>query len=142
MKNRINEIISLSDSVLLTRRSSDYGDIVDEKLFRKFRSESLYFIKKSFGEDHLFYKEFNEETRSVTPYCVTEGRDILKAVKNEIDGDRLFKLKDVVSPEIVSDFLETTEYFRNENNKDAAAFDTGSLLEEHLRRFCIKNGIT
>lgn len=141
IKKRVNELISLSDRVLATSRSSEWGNSVNEELFREFRSASLSFIRNTFGEDHPFYTEFDSETNSITPYNTTEGKGILKAVKSEIDGGWHFKLKDLVSAEIFSDFLEMAEYLLTENYKDAAAVMTGSVLEEHLRQLCVKNSI-
>lgn len=141
IKKRVNELISLSDRVLATSRSSEWGNSVNEELFREFRSASLSFIRNTFGEEHPFYTEFDSETNSITPYNTTEGKGILKAVKSEIDGGWHFKLKDLVSAEIFSDFLEMAEYLLTENYKDAAAVMTGSVLEEHLRQLCVKNSI-
>lgn len=141
IKNRINELIFLSDKVLSTETESEWGYHVNEELFREFRSASLSFIRNTFGEKHPFYSEFDRETNSVTPYCTTEGKGILKAVKSEIDGGWHFKLKDLVSAEIFSDFLEMAEYLLNENYKDAAVVMIGGVLEEHLRQLCNKYGI-
>ena len=105
IKKRVNELITLSNQVLATQWSNEWGSYVSEELFREFRSASLSFIRNTFGEDHPFYSEFDSEISSVTPYCITEGRGILKAVKSEIDGGWHFKLKDLVSAEIFSAFL-------------------------------------
>lgn len=50
-------------------------------------------------------------------------------------------MKDLVTAEIFSDFLEMAKYLLDENYKDASAVMIGSVLEEHLRQLSIRNGI-
>ena len=132
----------LADRVLATSSSSEWGDSVNAEVFREFRSASLSFIKNTFGEDHPYFNEFDTETNQINPYCTKEGKGILKAVKSEIDGGWHFKLKDLVSAEIFTDFLEMAEYLLSEKYKDASAVMIGSVLEEHIRQLCNKHGIT
>jgi hypothetical protein len=142
LKDRINELISFSDRVVSTSRyESSVGDLVNNELFQEFRSSSLSFLENSFGSNHIFYKEFNSKVRETYKYCSEEGRGILKAAKNEIDGGWIFTIKGVVSAEIFSDFLEMAEYLLKEGFKDSSAVMIGSVLEEHLRQLCLKNGI-
>lgn len=141
LKLRINQIIELSNRVSATGQSGEYGSWVDNELFREFRSASLSFLKNTFGENHPFFKEFNRECNSATPTSTYEGRGILNAVKGELNGGWIFKMKDLISAEIFSDFLEMSEYLLNENYKDASAVMIGSVLEEHLRQLCGKYDI-
>lgn len=53
----------------------------------------------------------------------------------------IFELKNFVTAEIFTDFLEMAEYFLSEGYKDPAAVIIGGVLEEHLRQLCQKNGI-
>ncbi|HPH88601.1 MAG TPA: hypothetical protein PKV76_09000 [Chitinophagales bacterium] len=142
LKIRIDELISLADLVLQTRKDSDFGSYVSSERFNEFRSASLSFLKNTFNETHPFYKEFEERARGANPYSVEEGRGILKAAKSEIFGGWIFTIKGLISSEIFSDFLEMSEYLLKENWKDAAAVMTGGVLEEHLRQLCIKHGIS
>jgi hypothetical protein len=41
-----------------------------------------------------------------------------------------------------SDFLEMAQHLSSEGYKDAAAVLAGSVLEEHLRKLCDKNGLS
>lgn len=141
IKNRVVELIVLSDRVLATKRSGEYGSWVNTELFREFRSASLSIIKNTFGDDHPYFKDFDERTQSIDPYSTAEGKGILNAIKSELDGGWHFKLKDLVSAEIFTDFLEMAEYLLSEGYKDPAAVMIGSVLEEHLRQLCAKYGI-
>ncbi|WP_289665950.1 hypothetical protein [Flavobacterium panacagri] len=142
LKIRINELIALADNVISTTRYSQFdGEIVNNELFQEFRSSALSFLDKTFGITHIFYKEFEKKVKDTYKSDTEEGRGILKAAKNEIDGDWIFTIKGLVSAEIFSDFLEMAEYLLKKGFKDAAAVMTGSVLEEHLRQLCHKQEI-
>jgi len=127
--------------VLSTKRTNDYNSYVSAEQFNEFRSASLSFLKNTFGTEHPYYMEFNKKVNDASPYLTEEGRGILKAVKNEIDGGWAFTVKGLISAEIFSNFLEMAEYLLTEGFKDPAAVMAGSVLEEHLRQLCIKNSI-
>lgn len=91
IKERINELIELADRVISTSETSEYsaGSSVNSELFREFRTSSLSFLKDTFGESHLYYVEFKNEVYDSYTSHSQEGRGILKAVKQEIDGGSL-----------------------------------------------------
>jgi len=140
-KIRINEIIQLADQTLATERTSDFNNSVDTELFASFRAASLSFLKNVYGEEHPFFKDFVNQTKGGFPYEAKIGRGILISVKHEIDNGWLFTLKNLVTAEIFSDFLEMAKYLLDEGYKDASAVMLGSVLEENLRQLCIKNAI-
>ncbi|MCX2451106.1 hypothetical protein OQX61_07460 [Pedobacter sp. PLR] len=145
VKIRINELISLSEEVLSTQKAtqgySRHGASVNALLFNQLRASSLSFLKNLFGENHPYYQEFNTKVKDNAPSHTNIGKGILMAVKHEIDGGWLFTIKGLVSAEIFSDFLEMAEHLLQEGYKDPAAVMTGSVLEEHLRQLCNREGI-
>ena len=143
IKDRINELVILADRVISTERSSEFGgSYVQTEIFQEFRASGLSFFRNTFGEQHPFYKEFDKKVSDTYTYHAQEGRGILKAAKQEIDGGWIFTVKGIVSAEIFSDFLEMAEHLLTEGYKDPAAVMIGSVLEEHLRQLCLKNSIT
>jgi hypothetical protein len=142
LKRRVDDLLALSVQVLTTRQRSEFGSsYVSSEAFNEFRSSSLSFLRNTFGIEHPFYKEFDKTAVEASPYDTEEGRGILKAVKQEIEGGWLFTVKGLVSAEIFSDFLEMSEYLLKEGYKDPSAVMVGSVLEEHLRQLCIKHEI-
>lgn len=142
IKVRINELILLADKVISTDSYGEYsGNTVNPELFQEFRASGLSFFKNTFGDQHPYFKEFNNKVKDTYTNDSREGRGILKAAKQEIDGGWLFTIKGIVSAEIFSDFLEMAEHLLKEGYKDAAAVMVGSVLEEHLRQLCLKNSI-
>ncbi len=75
------------------------------------------------------------------PSCVEEGIAIPETIKDEISGGWLFSVKGLVAAEIFADFLEMAQYLLDQGYHTPAAVMAGSVLEEHLRQLCIKNGI-
>jgi hypothetical protein len=138
---RIEQLINIAGKVLATKCSSEFGSYVSSELFNEFRSASLSFLRNTFGTDHPFYTEFNRQAKEATPYATEEGRGILKAVMQEIEGGWLFTIKGLVSAEIFSDFLEMANYLLKEGYKDPAAVMIGSVLEEHIKQICNRNSI-
>ena len=114
---RLNELISLSDEVLATEKASSHGSSVSTVYFNTFRSACLSFLRNTFGELHPFYFEFNTKVKDTYAYHTREGKGILLAVKQEIEGGWLINFKGLVSGEIFSDFLEMAEHLIEENYK-------------------------
>jgi hypothetical protein len=142
LKKRVDELINLAGQVLKTKHFNEIHNPVSNEDFNEFRSASLSFLRNTFGNDHTFYKEFNENAKRANESCTKEGLGILKAAKQEIDGGWIFSVKGLISAEIFSDFLEMSEYLLTEGYKDPAAVMTGSVLEEHLRFLCNQNNIS
>ncbi len=139
---RIDHLIEKGEAVLRTKKNADYtGTIVNMGLQTGFRAASLSFIKILYGESHPFYNDFNEKVKG-KGYDETEnGLSILRSIRNEVENDWLISIKEMVSAEIFSDFLEMSKYLLDQNYKDPAAVMIGSVLEEHLRQMCKKNSI-
>jgi hypothetical protein len=140
---RVNGLIEMGNTVLRTRHSSDrYGESVDCALVKGFRSASLSFIQRVYGEQNPHYKEFSENTDHSWPEATEMGLAILRAIHDEIAGDWLFTIKGLVTAEVFADYMEMAEYLLESGYKDPAAVMAGSTLEEHLRQLCRKNGLS
>jgi hypothetical protein len=66
---------------------------------------------------------------------------VLKALRDDIDRDRLESLVEILHADLFSDFLEQAAHLQEEGYKDAAAVIAGSVLEEHLRQLATKQGV-
>jgi hypothetical protein len=134
---RVDELIAIGEKTLETTSSSEFGSSVETSQYRLFRSASLSFLLKSFGANHPYYNEFDDQVAAdKQPDRVKAGLGVLRAVKNEMEGGWSISVKTLISAEIFSDFLEMAFYLLTEDYKDAAAVMIGSTLEEHLRQLC------
>jgi hypothetical protein len=141
---KINDLLTLADNVLKTEKKDTRSfsiSYVDNEIFTEFKNASLSFITNLYGNKHPYYEGFKNDCDRSTPYHTKAGRGILSSIKTEIQDGWLNTLRGLVSAEIFVDFIEMAEHLLNENYKDAAAVMIGSVLEEHLRQLCIKNGV-
>lgn len=139
---RVDHLIEQGKEVLTTKyRRPDLYTYVDAGHQLGFRAGSLSFIKSLYGENHVFYQDFNELVKGDVDTSTERGIHILKSIRHEIDQDWLIKITKLVSAEIFSDFLEMANHLLEKQYKDAAAVIIGSVLEEHLRHLCKTNGI-
>lgn len=88
-RDRINYLIDLANRTLATK-TTDEGTVprnrVNAELFFELRSSSLSLILKLVGEQHPFYKDFDQHVKIASPYDVERGKGILKSVKAELDS--------------------------------------------------------
>ena len=142
LENRVQQLIEKGQQTQGTKKNSGDGhDYVENRPFSEFRAASLSFLERTFGSKHAFTLEFREKVTQLCPDHVEDGLGILAAAKDEIQGGWLFTTKEIVSAEIFSDFIEMAACLLGEQCKEAAAVIGGSVLEEHLRQLCNKNGI-
>ena len=142
IKNRIDELILLNETLLKTSSKSEWiGFTVSTQMFAEYRSITLSFIESLFGDKHIYYKEFDSKVNDNAEYKCAYGKGILSAIKKDVDGGWLISVKELISAEIFSDFLEQANYLLEKKYKDPAAVMIGSVLEEHLRQLCYKNSI-
>lgn len=143
LKNRIDSLLNLVEIVLNTKTGSSKDDYkeVDEIRFMELRSLSLSFILSLYGGKHTYFFLFSSRVKDNKVYQINYAKGILSAIKTEIENGWLDNIKRLVSAEIFTDFLEMAEHLLEEKYKDPAAVIIGSVLEEQLRKLCVKNTI-
>ena len=108
------------------------------------------FVEKIYSRDHIYYLELQEPIVMGRPgreYIDNSGEKervskILAAIRKEAELGLLFSnLRELISSELFSDYLEMAEYFLEERYKDASAVIIGSTLENHLRQLCETNSL-
>ena len=139
--NRVDELLSMGQEVLASRRRSDWGEYVDSGLMSGFRSASLSFIERVYGSVHPHFSEIKEGADGSRPSDADKCIAVLRAVRSEIGGGWLFSIKGLITAEVFADFIEMAEHLLDAGYKDPAAVMCGGVLEEHLRQLCLKNGI-
>ncbi len=65
----------------------------------------------------------------------------LKALRADYSADRLQSFQELIHADLLSDFLEMAEHFLEAGYKDPAAVMAGGVLEEHLRKLCVKHSV-
>lgn len=146
---RLSSLISKADKMLLNVRnepllpgSRELHEVTDSFEFIRFRTAALHFIENTLGKDTQYYHALDKNCHVAAPYHVKAGKAILEEIREEFKSSWLWSTYGIAAAEVYADFLEMAEELLNANYKDAAAVMAGSVLEEHLRRLCNKNGIT
>ena len=67
---------------------------------------------------------------------------VLRALRTASERGCLQSVQELVHADVFADFIEMAEYLVQERYKDPAAVLIGGVPEEHLRKLCLKNGIT
>ena len=93
------------------------------------------FIASLHGENSLWYRKFSEAAGNTDRIY-----GILKALKHEISYGKV-NFQQVVRAELFSDFLEMAKHLLDKGYKDPAAVMIGGVLEQQLRKLCLKNQI-
>lgn len=139
--NRIDYLISLGQGVLTTATRGSFALSVDQGKLAGFRTGSLSFIKGLFGENHIYYSDFNQQVIGHDSRNTEKGINILKSIRHEVDQDWLTTITQLISAEIFSDFLEMARHLLDLKYKDPSAVMIGSVLEEHLRLLCKNHNV-
>lgn len=138
--DQLNHLLDLGQKTLNTR-SSGYPSYVQYDLFSSLRAGGLSFLKNTFGIEHPYYTDYNENVSTGSPSCTERAMGILNAIKVEVENGWLTSLKELISSEIFSDLMDMSDYFLKEGYKDPSAIMTGCVLEQHLRHLCGKINI-
>jgi hypothetical protein len=142
LSKRVGQLIEQSSGVLATKTNGLYGSVdVDSGALAGLRASVLSFIAMVYGKDHSHYSEFDSATNGSFENNAKKGHAILLSIQNEIEGGWVFSVKQLISAEIFSDFLEMAEHLLSQGYKDPAAVMIGSVLEENLRQLCAINEI-
>ena len=102
-------------------------------------------VKRIGGKDSEYYKRFEEikvkHVKMLDHTMLEPLKGVLDGLYQDLKAGYLKSFSELIHADIFSDYIEMAEYLLEEGYKDPAAVITGSTLEEHLRKLCIKNGI-
>ena len=100
-------------------------------------------IERVSGRDSDYYKRIMTllKVKKWEHLKVKSLIGVLNALYGNLKAGYLKSFSELIHADIFSDYIEMAEYLLEEGYKDAAAVITGSTLEEHLRKLCVKNGI-
>jgi hypothetical protein len=77
-----------------------------------------------------------------SPVVIQSLVGALNALRRDYETGHLSSFEELVHANTFSGFIEMAEYLHGAGYKDAAAVITGSVLEQHLRELCSRNGIS
>jgi hypothetical protein len=94
---RLDELIETADHVLATYKPNPPGTIgfptLSAKSFTEWQTQSLSFLVPLLGENHIYVEMFRAEVEAGHRGSVQAGQGILIAVREDIAGGYLSRLK-------------------------------------------------
>ena len=143
--NKLDQLISDANPFIAKAQAAEMS--LTSKLalrqgeYSSYTSSALHFLSLIIQKGSPYIQEYTKHATTYNTRCVLNGIDILNRIKQDVKDGWLLDIKGLISAEIFSDFLDMAEHLLVENYKDPAAVVIGSVLEEHLRNLCIKNGV-
>ena len=142
----IKRIDKLLDEYAALRKQCQYDDFsgdddgVSEAQKKDFSIRCVTTIKSIAPKDSTYIKEvYPTDGKYIAQPQYLIG--ILTALKSDIENGYLWNLNELIHADVFADFLEMARYLLGEGYKDPSAVLTAGVLEEHLRKLCIKNAI-
>ena len=114
---------------------------IDIGAFSEWKTGSESLIIKITGENSVYHKNFLQGVKHEYKSSVDSGIGILKALKEEIESGYIDQIKDLVTAEVFTDFLDMAEHLLKNGYQDPAALLIGAILENGLRKIATKKNI-
>jgi hypothetical protein len=103
-------------------------------------------LEKVTGRTGVHYEKFvshyNKYEKFSGDFDITYMLGVIKAVKDDYENGYLFDTRTLIEAEIFDDLLEQSEHLLSQGYFQASAVIAGCVLEDALRKLCIKNSIT
>ena len=142
---RINQLLKKADKVKETHTPNPPGVLggvtLNFDIFNEWKVSCKNLLEKLVGRDSSYYEDFIKDVKYAQISNVDLGIGILRGLNEDLEMDMLSDIKNIAFAEIFTDFLEMAQHLLDNNYKDPAAFLTGAVLEDGLRKVCQKNGI-
>lgn len=146
ISNRVDNL--LKENEQLFQGSTIFPDRVEQLVFG-----TLSIIKICYGETSAHYNVLldlrSNFVKAGSAWWGSNGSKIqsfakgfLNALKSDLENNFLENLQDVVAGEIYGDFISLAKQLADEGIKDPAAVLACGALEDSLKKFAIKNGIS
>ena len=144
----IDEGKRLDDSYTMTDMAS-YESSVPERDLRAYATKAFAAIARIAGKESEFYGMLPEVDYvngiAVAGYSNTFVPSVLGSLtglRDAVDNNYLEQLETRVRANIHDDFLQQAKELLDQNYHVAAMVLIGGVLEDHLNKLCVKNGLT
>src|SRR4051812_7756631 len=148
--DRLNELIEMGVRVAGTHYSRSGGgfiylgdDAVDIGLSSQWGTSCLNLLGKVFGKDSDHYANFKVIHALTEDYSpVKRGLGIMMAAKDDYENGYLFNTRAIIQAEVFDEFLDQACELLQAGYYQPAAVVAGAVLEDGLRKLCVRRGIT
>jgi len=144
MLPQIEELIKKFSILERSDHLSDWSGISTPDA-SEFITGGLGAIHRVLGDTDALTRRIEADVQKCSPHhlyaAVPHVGGALKALRDTINSGYLTSTKELIHASLFSDFPEMAEHLLAEGYKDPSAVLIGSVLEEHLRKLCDRNGI-
>jgi hypothetical protein len=118
----------------------------DKSLCIEWGVNGLAFLRAVFGTDNEFYLGFCKSYQLMVSLNnsrseAVDGISYLKAAKSVYENGYLLKIRNTIEAEIFDDLLEQAEHLQSGGYYIPAAVLCGCVLEDALRKICVREGV-
>lgn len=141
---RFEELLNKAKDVEASKKAEIYDiEMVDRYKFEEWAISAMALLHSVFGDQSIHYTNFFRHYDGSRGYLgeFELCRSVFKAAKEDYQGGYLFRLKSLVSAEVLDDALEQAEELLTAGYKDPACVVAGVALETALRHLCSREGI-
>ena len=147
---RLDALIQQGQNVLQTKsKTNDAGrtfafeSAVSSELSSQWVTSCLSILDRVFGRESDHYASFKEQAKYFETYSsALKALGVLKAAKDDYENGYLFDTRQLIQAEIFDEFLDQAEYLCGNGYHAPAAVVAGSVLEDGLRKLCLRSGTT
>lgn len=142
---RFDQLTTKAQEVHATKKKGPgFGTWVDSERFQEWATSALSLLDRVFGRESVHYQNFYKHYKdSVAKAWEFENcRGTFKAAKEDYEGGYLFKVRSLVSAEVLDDVLEQATALLDANHKDPACVVARVALETTLKKLCDHQGIS
>lgn len=141
---QIDEVVAKGERLIPSLSTSEsYSNVYQEVM--ETASLAHYTVHRLTVEGDVWRRQsesaIGKHALSSPDDVLTKHVAILKAMKFAYQNGHLETISVLIHAGVFGDFLEMAGHLLGEGYKDPAAMLTGGVLEEHLRKLCLKNGI-
>ena len=147
--SRLEELLQFGKKVKQTRYDrSGAGfiymgdDGIDHELAHQWGTSCLNLLSRSFGVDSVHHRNFETLFPKFDDYSpIVQAVGVLKAAKDDYEQGLLFDTRLLIEAEVFDDFLDQATHLLNAGYYQPAAVVVGSVLEDGLRKLCVRHDI-
>lgn len=140
---QIDGVLDKWNSLKSRARYSDCSDLPDDEI-----TEIITLIDSTINRLTTEGSRYRENAQSLidrygadSSFAVSSLPGILKALRHDYENGFLNSVQELIHSDLFADFLERAEYLLNEGFKDPSAVLIGGVLEEHIRKLCLKHSV-
>ncbi|WP_437631082.1 hypothetical protein [Sorangium sp. So ce854] len=143
----VAEIDTILSRYTALQQGSKYSDLSDRPEDARKEVETLMFaaIKRLSPPESAYVSQATDVVKASKPQwthvTLPQLHGILRALREDYVNGRTRAVAELIHADVFGDMLDMAQHLLDENYKDPAAVIAGSVLEEHLRKLCIKHAI-